>query len=86
MSKWAQRGRNHSLAARPRRHPLMGGVAAMTKAARDAVAEVSRQWLGQTAARWWIGHEQESISKVIEDAVKVKLIAAAKSGNNGHNR
>lgn len=52
--------------------------AAMREAARDGVAEVSRKWLGQTAATWWIDQEQFSIAEVIEDSVKVKVLAAAK--------
>src|SRR4051794_33058836 len=62
------------------------GRAAMAKAARTAVAEVSREWLGQTSAMWWIEHEQVSISQEIERAVKAKILAAARSGGSGRNR
>jgi hypothetical protein len=53
------------------------GRAAMQKAARAAVASISREWLGQTAASWWVEHEDVSVSQVIEAAVKAEILAAA---------
>jgi chorismate-pyruvate lyase len=54
------------------------GRATMQEAARVAVAGIAREWLGQSAASWWIEHEEVSVFRVIEAAVKAEILAAAK--------